>query len=51
VHPDFRREGYGEALMEEVEARARQAQARAICSCSRRAPRSGSSSAATILRR
>jgi len=23
VHPDFRREGYGEALMEEVEARAR----------------------------
>jgi amino-acid N-acetyltransferase len=23
VHPDFRREGYGEALMHEIEARAR----------------------------
>ena len=23
VHPDFRREGYGEALMQEIEARAR----------------------------
>ena len=33
VHPDFRREGYGEALMHEIEARARKLQARRRCSC------------------
>ena len=33
VHPDFRREGYGEALMHEIEQRARKLQADARCSC------------------
>ena len=47
VHPDFRREGYGEALMHEIEQRARKLRADAAVRADDARRRTGSSSAAS----